>query len=47
MPLKTKLIPILNSNTLVIRLQNALEFSVDKTAKNILASKLLFKFQDN
>ena len=44
MPLKTKLTPVLNSNILVIQLQNALGSNIDKTAKNTPVSKLLFKF---
>ena len=47
MPLKTKSTPILNSNMLVTRPQNALGFSVDETARSTLASKLLFKSQNN
>ena len=42
MPLKRKLTPIPDGNTLVIQLLNALGFSADKIIKSILAeSKLL------
>ena len=45
MPLKRKPMPVLDGNTLVIQLLNALGSSTDKTARNILAeSELLFKF---
>ena len=48
MPLKRKPTPIPDGNTLVIRLQNTLGFSVDETAKSILAaSKPLFEPQNN
>ena len=41
MPLKRKPTPIPDSSMLVIRLQNALGFSVDKTTKSILAESEL------
>ena len=41
-PLKRKLMPIPNSNILVIKLLNALRFSADKTARSILAEFELF-----
>ena len=44
MPLKRKLMPVLNSNILVIQLLNMLGFNADKTAKNTLVKfELLFK----
>ena len=41
MPLKRKLIPIPNSDTLIIQPLNALGSSVGKTARNILAESKL------
>ena len=42
MPLKRKLMPILNNNILAIQLLNTLGFSADKTAKSTLAESKLF-----